>query len=321
MKLLLAAAAGAAHASVAQASPSGGAPSAEVFGWDWSRTHRFFLESQVDLPMPMWFATPFNHQARATGFDVRLVTTCGDAEINTRHTVTVACRLDDVGLSAVGLAQEDGLLQPILDELDESLTGTVVQLTMHASGRIANIDLEGLDRRNARGGVINENLRLIVSRAFAGFDFVLPEDDAARQWVQYGPWLMRTPSADGVSGTAELVHTALTREGAFVTVASVGEGMIIPGEGLNKFDTRYTGQTVFDLRTGRISDRTWTIVGGPTASSWIAFGSAGYPYVQQGRLVALTEGEAWDVGPSEALPPGSNVPTALETGHFGLGLR
>lgn len=289
----------------------------EVYAWDWSRTHRFYLESQVELPLVMWLATPFNKQARTNGFDLRVVTTCADAEINTRHTVEVACSLDDVALSASVLEQEEGLMQPILDELDEMLTGALVQLTMHEDGHISNIDLEGLDRRNNRGGSINENLRLVVSRAFAGFDLALPGDDE-RQWVQYGSWLMRTPSADGVSGTSEIVHNQVERVGAFVSIASGGAGVILPGEGSDKFDTRFTSQAVFDLRSGRISDRTWSIVGGPTSSSRIAFGAAGYPYVQQGRLVALTEGDTWDVGQSVALPPGTRVQTAIQTGRMGM---
>ncbi|MEQ1501757.1 MAG: hypothetical protein ABMB14_05980 [Myxococcota bacterium] len=292
-----------------------GSPGSEVFGWDWSRTHRFYLESQVQLPLVMWLATPFNHQARTTGFDLRIVTTCADAQVETRRTVQVDCRLDDVALSAAGLVQEEGLLQPILTELDEALTGSVVQLQMHADGRIANIDLEGgLDRRNNRVGQINENLRLVVSRAFAGLDLGLPEssDDAA--WVQYQSWLMRTPSADGSSGGSQIVHRVTARDGAFATIDSGGRGIIVPGEGENKYDTRFTSHTAFDLRTGRISDRTWTIIGGPTSSSSIAFGAAGYPYIQQGRVVALTGDRTWDVGPSEELPAGSVVQTAIQAG-------
>src|SRR5690349_14103675 len=130
-----------------------------VYSWDWSRTHRLYLESKVQLPAVMWLATPFNHQARITAFDLRLVTTCGDAQVLTKRTVEVSCRIDDVALSAAGLKQEVGLLQPILVELDGMLTNAVVQLQMSDDGRIANIDLEGLDRRNNRGGWINENLR------------------------------------------------------------------------------------------------------------------------------------------------------------------
>src|SRR5262245_1444532 len=81
----------------------------EVLGWDWSRTHRFAIESQVQLPLFMWFETPNNHQARVTAFDLRLVTTCGNAQVETKRVVEVDCSIDDLSLSAAGMPQERGL--------------------------------------------------------------------------------------------------------------------------------------------------------------------------------------------------------------------
>ena len=282
-----------------------------VYSWDWSRSHRMYLETKVQLPVVMWLATPFNHQARITAFDLRLVTTCGDAQVLGRHTAEVSCTLDDVALSAAGLKQEVGLLDPILAELDEMLTGSVVQLQVSDDGRLVNIDLEGLSRRNNRGGWINENLRLIVSRAFAGLDLALPADEE-NSWPQYESWLMRAPAVDGSSGGAEIVHREVEREGSFASIVSGGRGVIVVGEGHNKYDTRMVGETRFDLRTGRIADRSWTVVGGPTASSWIAFGAEGYPYVQKGRVVALTADEPWDLGESRELHEVGAQPTAIQ---------
>lgn len=282
-----------------------------AYAWDWSREHRMFLESNTQLPVVMWLATPFNHQARITAFDLRLVTTCGDAQVLNRRLTEVSCTIDDVALSAAGLRQEQGLLAPILVELDEMLTGTVVQLQVNQAGRLANIDLEGLDRRNNRGGWINENLRLIVSRAFAGLDLPLPTGEE-RSWAQYDSWLMRAPAANGSSGGAEIVHSEVARDNGSATIASAGRGVIVVGEGQNKYDTRIAGETRFDMRAGRISDRTWTVVGGPTASSSIAFGTAGYAYVQTGRVVALTGDTTWDVGASEELQETGPQPTTIQ---------
>ena len=141
--------------------------------WDWSRTQRFYLESQVRLPLFMWFATPFNLQARATAFELRLVTTCAPGEPLARDGYEVMCSLDDVGLLASGMAQEEGLLDPIVKGLDEILTEATVQLVVRGNGRIVNVDLEDVSRRNQRVGAINENLRLVVTRAFAGLDLSL----------------------------------------------------------------------------------------------------------------------------------------------------
>jgi hypothetical protein len=289
----------------------------EVFGWDWTRTHRFYIESQVHLPLYMWLGTPNNHQARVTSFDLRLVTTCADAAIETKHVVEVTCTLDDVALSAAAYPADEGLVQKILDVVDQDLTGAQVQLQMHDDGRLSNIDLEGLDRRNPRAGRINENLRQIVTRAFAGLDFELPTDHELA-WPQYQAWLMRAPSSTGSSGGAEVVHREIDRADGFVHVMSAGRGVIYPGEGVNKYDTRMTSDSMFDLRTGRLADRTWTVVGGPTASSLIAQGAAGYPYLQRGRVVALPIAENMDVGDSVELETDA-AQTAIQAGFTGVG--
>jgi hypothetical protein len=290
----------------------------DAIAWDWSRSQRFYLESQVRLPMFMWFATPFNHQARATAFEIRVVTTCGPGTPLARGSFEVLCTLDDVGLVASGMSQEEGLLAPIVQELDDILTDASVQLVFRPNGRLANIDLEDVSRRNHRVGVINENLRLVVTRAFAGLDLLLPETVESGPWPQYGAWLMQAPSPFGSSGNSEIVHTIVESDASGLAIVSGGRGLISPGEGLNQYDTRMTGRAVFDPRTGRLLDRSWTVVGAPTASSYISFGAAGYPYLQQGRVVALSGDETWDVGKSAELPAGEAAQTAIQQ-DFHLG--
>jgi hypothetical protein len=218
------------------------------------------------------------------------------------------------------MSPEEGLLQPIVEGLDEILTGAVVQLVVRPDGRVVNLDLENVSRRNNRVGVINENLRLVLFRAFAGLDLQLPESGEGGNWPQYGAWLMAAPSTNGSAGTSEIVHSVVDRGPGGVTILSGGRGLIVPGGGENLYEARMWGKAVFDPRTGRLLDRTWTVVGGPTASSFIAFGAAGYPYVQHGRVVALTGDETWDVGQSVELPPGEAAQTAIQQGpgqHLG----
>ncbi|MEQ1568756.1 MAG: hypothetical protein ABMA64_24165 [Myxococcota bacterium] len=291
----------------------------ELYAWDWTRTHRFAIETQVQLPLYMWLGTAFNHQARITAFDLRLVTTCADADIEGRHQVEVTCTIDDVALSAAVYPADAGRLQRVLDEIDTQLTGAGVQLVMQDDGRLANIDLEGLDRRNPRAGRINENLRLIVTRGFAGLDLALPSGDEAA-WTHYQSWLMRAPSVTGTSTGAEVIHREVDRVGGFATIVSGGQGVLLPGEGVNKYDTRMTSETVFDLRAGRISDRTWTVIGGPTPSSFVAQGTEGLAYVQSGRIVALTTDEPWSVGPSREQRLGPSQ-SAIIPWSIGMELR
>lgn len=299
------------------ASETSTAQDAAQLRWDWSRTHRFAIETQVQLPLFMWFATPYNRQARVTGFDLRLVTRCGDAQIETKRVTEITCDIEDIALSAAGMPQEKGLLQPILTELDEILTDASVQLRMNDEGHVVNIDLEGLDRRNLRIGRLHENMRLVLTRAFAGFDLQLDSGDSL-QWAQYDNWLLYAPSATGTAGSAQVVHTRSDRPvDGFYTIRSGGRALIVPGEGANRFDARIVSDVTFDTRLGRIVDRTWTVLGAPTASSYIAAGTAGYPYAQQGRMIALTEAEPWDVGDSVEYEP-NGVQTAIQQSmHLG----
>ncbi|MBX2800967.1 MAG: hypothetical protein KTR31_25020 [Myxococcales bacterium] len=288
--------------------------------WDWGRSHRYFIETKTQLPMMMWFAAKFNKQARVDWFDLRLVTECAPGVVETRRTWEVSCTIEDLALSAMGLPQEAGLLQPILDETDERLTGAVVQLQVRNDGRIVNIDLERLERRNRRFGQINENLRQVLSRAFAGLDLSLPEREADIGWVQNSGWIMRVPTAVGSSGNSELVHKIVSESGPVATIQSGGRALITPGDSANKFSTRMSGEATFDRRTGRLLDRTWTLMGHPTASSPIANGTEGYPYLQQGRVVSLSEGQTWDVGDSREIPANRDGQSAIQQTFF-LGLR
>lgn len=301
--------------SAADAAPE---PAAEATGpvtWDWSQPRRYLLESQVHLPLFMWFVTPFNHQARVTAFDLRMVADCAPGEPLGKRRYEVRCTVEDLALSAAGMAQEQGLLQPILDELDGTLTGSVVQLQVRADGRLSNIDLEEVDRLNRRVGRMNENLRLVVSRAFAGFDLPLPVGEE-KAWPQYDLWLMRAPAADGSTGASEVVHGVVRREAGLLWLQSEGRGTIFPGEGENKYDARIAGAAVFDARGGRLVERTWSVAGTPTASSSIALGTEGYPYLQQGRIQLLSEGQTWDVGESRELTPAEAAQTAIQQTRF-----
>ncbi len=285
--------------------------------WDHSTSKRFYIETQVRLPLISWWATKFNKQARVSAYDLRLVTRCAPGIPDHKRSVEVMCTLDDVALQAAGLPQEAGLLEPIIAELDARLTGSVVQLQIRNDGQLMDIDVEELDRRNRRVGRMNENLRLTLARAFAGLDLTL---DDSRQWVQANPWLMKAPDAMGSAGGMEVIHQVNHREGGITAIETGGRGTIIPGDGLNIYDARIVGSATFDSDLGQLLERTWTVIGSPTASSRIAQGTAGYPYVQHGRLVALSPDQAWDVGDSGEIAPSDFSPSAIQQ-HDILGTR
>jgi hypothetical protein len=222
----------------------------------------------------------------------------------------VLCVLDDLAFSATGMVQEQGKLQPIVTEIDEQLTGAVVQLQVRDDGRLVNIDLEGPERRNQTVGAFIENLRLILARAFAGLDLGTP--DGEQTWVQYDSWLLRLPVAEGSIGSSEIVHRITGESAETVAVESGGRALVVPANSPNQYDTRFYGMAILDPASGHLVERSWTMVGIPTASSSISFGTAGYPYMQDGWIKALGGGETWRVGESVELQDGWHVQTAIQ---------
>jgi hypothetical protein len=297
----------------------------EPVRWSAGEPQRYAIQARVSLPLFMRLDTGFNNEARMVGFDLRLVTTCtetpGPEPCETcgrgpNPNEEVLCLIDDLAFSATGMAQEKGRLQPIVTEIDEQLTGSVVQLQVRHDGRLVNIDLEGLDRRNHVVGNFIENLRLILARGFAGLDLTAPPE-GDRSWVQYDSWLLRLPDAEGSMGGSEIVHRIYEETDDTITVESGGRALLVPVDveySANKYETRFHGIAIQRREDARLVERAWTVIGVPTASSRIAFGTAGYAYMQDGWIKALDEGETWNVGQSVELADGWHVQTAIQQG-------
>ena len=285
--------------------------------WDWSYPHRYALETEVRLPELIWLGSRFNEQARIDVFDLRLLVQCAPGLRESRRVWEVLCVLEEVGFRAEAYPSERGLVQQIVQDIDTRLTGAQVQLQVRNDGRLIDVDLEAVNRRNRRFAWINENVRLLLSRAFAGLDLPLPRRNMERGWVQHSSWIMRAPAMQGSSGTSDIGHQVTEVSSTAITIQSAGRGLIVPGEGANKFYSRVVSETTFDHVHGRMLDRTWTLVGGPTASSLIAQGLEGYPYIVNGRLIALSEGQTWDVGESQELPQQNGGRSAIQQSFMG----
>lgn len=296
-----------------------------ALAWDWTKPHRWYIENHVQLPLYMWFQTPFNHQARVNAFEVKVVVQCPAATQVSGKVWEMTCTIEDWSLSAEALPQDEHLLQPILDELDQLVTGAQPQLQVRGDGRLVNLDLEGIYRQNQRGGEVIETLRLVLGRAFAAIDLETSKK-AENTWIENTPWLVYLPVSNGTSGLAQIVHQVYATQGHLVDFQSGGQGVMTMAEGessgglVNRYDTRLEGKATWDTRQMRLLERQWTVVGTPTSSSAIASGTAGYPYVQGGRLVALSEGQTRDVGASTVIPQGEIGQTAIQL-HQLTGVR
>lgn len=290
-----------------------------VMTWDFSQPLRFGLKTDVLLPEMIWLASGYNKQARVREFSLGLVADCVPLDIK-RNRVEVSCTLERVGIQAMSLPQEKGLLEPILGEIDARLTNAIVQLQIKSDGSLRNVDLDGLARRNQRFGRINENLRLVLTRAFAGLDLPLPKSTVDGGWLQHRSWLLTAPAVTGAAGVSEIVHKVVQTNGDRVYVASAGRGIVSPRDGINTYTMRLESQATLDTARGTLLERSWRMAGGPTPGSLIAQGFEGYPYLQRGRIVALGPEDTWDVPMTKEIPATANGMSALQQSFLGAGL-
>ncbi|TVQ92570.1 MAG: hypothetical protein EA397_07105 [Deltaproteobacteria bacterium] len=305
------------------ASPSlalAGSPSAEE-GFSIATQERIYIDSSVRLPLFMWFLSDFNREVRVTGFDIELVMTCTGESTNRRNT-EVRCRIDDAALQGIPLPAERGRLGPVLEEMKDKMVGSVLVLQVRKDGKVRNVNLREAyrdGRQHRRIRLMNENLRLVLSRAIAGFDLQRPKGPLKPEmtWGQRDTLLTAAPVTVGTLGSTQIVHQSREGEGGYVLVRSDGEAMIAPagirgGEPRNFFEARIAVESVHEPETGRVSARAWTVVAEPTASSAIAEGFRGIPYVQNGRMVALKDHEVPELRKTEEIDPDGPQASALQ---------
>lgn len=276
--------------------------------WDWTRQHRFEVASEVTLPLYMWFYDDASHQARVTAFQVRAELDCAPGIPLQKRKVRsyeVSCRVVDSSVRAAALLADEGLLTPILRRVDSLTANAVLQLQVHTDGRLENVSLEGVDTTWRTMNEMKEALRLVYSRALAGFDLTLPASasEVGAQWIEHDNRIAWLPESRGANTTLNLVHEIAQRDDRVTVIRSAGTGLADTGN--NRYDLRIEGACVFDRPAGAISSRRWAILGMPTASSEIASGLAGIPISQVGWIRRLYGDDHADVGDSvEVGPPG-----------------
>lgn len=273
--------------------------------WQWEGQSRsYHIQGQIRLPEFVWLRAFNNAEARVFEVRVDLVTTCTPAGSMGKSGWNMECRLDDVGLQAVALPGDKGILTPILKEWDERLTGSTVELDWMVDGRIRNVGLGSMDRRNRRDGENIEVVRQLMARSFSGFDLRMPkkgDDKGDGEWVQKAPLVMGFPSTLGTVGTANVVHQVSGSKGSKVKIASKGGGVLanagntieVAGreEIANRYEMSMASEAMWDAEAGHLVRREVASNGTPTASSQIADGYGGLPYVQAYRIDLLTAGE------------------------------
>lgn len=123
--------------------------------------------------------------------------------------------------------------------------------------------------------------------------------------------------ANASIGHSIIAHRLDIYEGRYL-VQSHGEGLVDIGEHTRAtFQGELDAVSVFDPRTGVMTERVWTLKLDPTASSALADGFAGWPYWHHGRIQQLGPKDMSSVGPSRIVTD----PEARERGALTPALR
>ena len=265
----------------------------------WDRT-RWFVKTELVLPFTLRFHASKNYEFASSAFQVRTILACEKEWKVSNRKFQILCSIEDFGIQASALDAETDTAErrqrtlAVLEEIDQKLSGAAVQLIVTRNGRVVDIDLEGLSKRNRREATISETLRLLMSRIVVGFDLKLDPSDFKEngKYIEYTSALMGMPILrQTAQGASIVIHRLQTLDGHSI-VESRGKGNL---QVMNaNWSTEFAGVAVYDRREAFMKERVWTLVGTPTASNWT--GSRVYNHA--GRIVKLHPEQHPSVGPT-----------------------
>ena len=274
----------------------------------WDHT-RWYIKTEIVMPYPITFFADINAEFRAIAFQVRTVLACDEDRLVAKRRMQVDCRVEDVGLrftplesmmssgKAWGKVNHEAVAK-VVTELHDKLSKATMRLQADDLGRVDDIAIHGVDTSDEKSASTAESLRMIMSRVLVGFDMRLRRYERlqAGAWAEYDSRLMTFPFTTEAMGGSEVLDKLETRQGHRI-VQTVGKGMLSDGQG-NYWDTRLVGVSVYDGKDGIMTERVWALNGMPTASSAVAEGESGLPYLHAGRIRQIQPSEHPNCGPS-----------------------
>ncbi|MCB9681922.1 MAG: hypothetical protein H6733_10660 [Alphaproteobacteria bacterium] len=286
--------------------------------WDGTR---WFVQTQIGMPLPYTFYAELNHEFDAIALDLRMVMGCEKTWRQGKKRYEVDCHIEDIALQGAGYHTVEAYGDEILTALQAKLAGADLQLIVADDGRIVDVGLEGLETGRDRERAIKEQARMILVRAISGFHMKLPPHNQIRkgQWVEYDSTLFELPvttngglDRPGSTASSSRTNTVFnTMSGSYIihqldrykghlVVQSLGEGTILVGDSDTSdesyFKLKLDGVAIYDEGSGIMSERVWTLRGRTSAGSALGDGRADPIYFHNGRFRLLTGDEKPDVG-------------------------
>ena len=288
------------------------AQSADRPAWSWpeGERRRYYLESHGIVPNILPLYAPRNHITRFSRYEVAAVAVCSASNKKLGRQQDVRCDLEDFALRITPMKQDAHQAEPTLSQLEEIHEGLWAQMTFKDNGTLISFDIEGLPDVTERDRLVQQDMRLVLQRAFVGLQIAMPTtSDWSAPWVEKSALftqpigrrdavsrLEHTPSVDADKGVVKI-----TTEGIVTMRTSGGGANMHPslkgGAG---------GVTIWDTQTHSMVGRQW----------WSHLDGAGLVYTaedgtrmrspqmasQAGLVVLVADGKpapkvgAWQVG-------------------------
>lgn len=246
--------------------------------WQWPQgeERRFYARTQLDLPEAFEVFGLNNHDSYVSRVQLELVIRCAPSAPATKTSFALRCEIDDAAIQARPTSSSRGVTALVLPEWTSILKDKAwIEIEQGANGRVRLVDLEGTDKRIQRVQNISENLRLLVARALAPMDLLLPkkgDDNGVGGWVQTESNIYALPTPLGTYGSPQITHTIQRTDGDVVMWTFHGEGTIASGDQFGE-SSRVTaaiktdGSARFDTARGLLLESQYIADGESTASA------------------------------------------------------
>ena len=196
----------------------------------WKDT-RWLITTEIVVPSGITFAARNNNGFRTIAFQIKAIVACDQDYKLSGKKIEVSCKVNDFALKSTSIDRYKtqrgrDLVQKVLDEIDETFTGSTIQLQVNNRGSVTDIDLEGIPARNDRERKRRETLRQIAARMMYPFHMKLPKSGVREgHWPEFNSELMTMPSLNGIKGTSTIVHWMNFYKG-YLLVQDIGEGYV-----------------------------------------------------------------------------------------------
>lgn len=240
--------------------------------------------SKLDMILPRPLRVHGTEEfAQLPRIEVHLVLSCGVGEGDKK--LEVSCTVDDAAFYGKAGVGEEGELIGAMYQFEQALEsdGAVVHLRFHKSGRLVDVDVDGLPTPDRQANENSDLVAELTRRALLGLDLPLDPQGEPSVTQKQAMLLMYPQTLSPVS--AKLVHTVGPTDQGF-TVRTEGKGTTTT-DTLN-FALTVESQAELDP-AGALLARVWLARGriadsGNTRTDLPEF-------IQQGAIRRLAEGE------------------------------